>query len=67
MYICFKRARSQLKKSKEGKGNGGCRASEVGDKAAILDEGSGESFSEEIADEQGPEEVGRKEQQVHRL
>lgn len=54
-----------MKKSKEGKGHGGCSGSEVGDKAAILDEGSGESYSEEI-DEQGPEEVRGKEHQVHR-
>lgn len=38
----------------------------MGDKAAILDEGFGESFSEEIADEKGPGEVKGKKQQVHR-
>lgn len=63
--MCFKIAISLLKKSQEGKGNGGCSGSEVGDKAAILDEGSGECFSEETADGQGPEEVRGKEQQVH--
>ena len=48
--------------SEKGEGNEGCSGSEVGDDAAILDEGLS-SLSEEIADKQRHETWGEKERE----